>query len=132
MDLINVLRNVSTTAVLNDQQTAYFRVIIKRELRRRGISDSERDASAHGATPVQQELPLEPAVPQTTATDFEVVKADGSVVSNIRGADMVYAHRKARELEQDLGLESGALTVRALPTATNESIKELRRLAGLA
>jgi hypothetical protein len=182
MDLINVFRNVSTTAVLNDQQTAYFRVIIKRELRRRGISDSERDASEQGATPVpnyeiyapdsgvvvhqfhadnetdanrkfsefeqnyesdydfhheyrrigpaQQELPLEPAVPQTTATDFEVVKADGSVVSNIRGADMVYAHRKARELEQDLGLESGALTVRALPT-TNESIKQLRRLAGL-
>jgi hypothetical protein len=181
MDLINVLRNVSTTAVLNDQQTAYFRVIIKRELRRRGIS-SERDASEQGATPVpnyeiyapdsgvvvhqfhadnetdanrkfsefeqnyesdydfhheyrrigpaQQELPLEPTVAQTTATDFEVVKADGSVVSNIRGADMVYAHRKARELEQDLGLESGALTVRALPT-TNESIKQLRRLAGL-
>jgi hypothetical protein len=74
---------------------------------------------------------LEPAVPQTTATDFEVVKADGSVVSNIRGADMVYAHRKARELEQDLGLESGALTVRALPTQANESIQQLRRLAGL-
>jgi hypothetical protein len=70
-------------------------------------------------------------VPQTTATDFEVVKADGSVVSNIRGADMVYAHRKARELEQDLGLESGALTVRALPTQANESIQQLRRLAGL-
>jgi hypothetical protein len=183
MDLINVLRNVSTTAVLNDQQTAYFRVIIKRELRRRGIS-SERDASEQGATPVpnyeiyapdsgvvvhqfhadnetdanrkfsefeqnyesdydfhheyrrigpaQQELPLEPAVPQTTATDFEVVRDDGSIVSRIQGADMVYAHRKARELEQDLGLENGALTVRALPTATNESIKELRRLAGLA
>jgi hypothetical protein len=127
MDLINVLRNVSTTAVLNDQQTAYFRVIIKRELRRRGIS-SERDASEQGATPVQQELPL---VPQTTATDFEVVKADGSIVSRIQGADMVYAHRKARELEQDLGLESGALTVRALPTQANESIQQLRRLAGL-
>jgi hypothetical protein len=129
MDLINVLRNVSTTAVLNDQQTAYFRVIIKRELRRRGIS-GERDASEQGATPVQQELPLEPTVAQTTATDFEVVKADGSVVSRIQGADMVYAHRKARELEQDLGLESGALTVRALPT-TNESINTIRRLAGL-
>jgi hypothetical protein len=130
MDLINVLRNVSTTAVLNDQQTAYFRVIIKRELRRRGIS-SERDASERETTPVQQELPLEPTVAQTTATDFEVVKADGSIVSRIQGADMVYAHRKARELEQDLGLESGALTVRALPT-TNESINTIRRLAGLA
>jgi hypothetical protein len=182
MDLINVLRNVSTTAVLNDQQTAYFRVIIKRELRRRGIS-SERDASEQGATPVpnyeiyapdsgvvvhqfhadsetdanrkfsefeqnyesdydfhheyrrigpaQQELPLEPAVPQTAATDFEVVRDDGSIVSRIQGADMVYAHRKARELEQDLGLESGALTVRALPTQANESINTIRRLAGL-
>jgi hypothetical protein len=83
------------------------------------------------AHPAQQELPLEPTVPQTTATDFEVVKADGSIVSRIQGADMVYAHRKARELEQDLGLESGALTVRALAAQTNESIKQLRRLAGL-
>ena len=130
MDLINVLRNVSTTAVLNDQQTAYFRVIIKRELRRRGIS-SERDASEQGATPVQQELPLEPTVAQTTATDFEVVRDDGSIVSRIQGADMVYAHRKARELEQDLGLESGALTVRALAAQTNESINTIRKLAGL-
>jgi hypothetical protein len=81
--------------------------------------------------PAQQELPLEPTVPQTTATDFEVVKADGSVVSRIQGADMVYAHRKARELEQDLGLESGALTVRALAAQQNESINLIRKLAGL-
>jgi hypothetical protein len=130
MDLINVLRNVSTTAVLNDQQTAYFRVIIKRELRRRGIS-SERDASEQGATPVQQELPLEPYIAQTTATDFEVVKRDGTVVTRITGGDMVYAHRQAREFEQYLGLEGGELSVRAVPAQTNESIKELRRLAGL-
>jgi hypothetical protein len=70
-------------------------------------------------------------VPQTAATDFEVVRDDGSIVSRIQGADMVYAHRKARELEQDLGLESGALTVRALPTQANESINTIRRLAGL-
>jgi hypothetical protein len=53
MDLINVLRNVSTTAVLNDQQTAYFRVIIKRELRRRGIS-SERDATTRPTVGIGQ------------------------------------------------------------------------------
>ena len=74
MDLINVLRNVDTTSILNTQQAAYFRVTIKHELRRRGINDSERDASP-GA---------DRATPQTTA-----------------------------------------------PAQTNESINELRRLAGL-
>ena len=127
MGLINVLRNVAVSEFLSEQQAAYFRVIIKRELRSRGINPDDVPE------PVQQqgELDLEPTVPQTTATDFEVVKADGSIVSRIQGADMVYAHRKARELEQDLGLESGALTVRALAAQTNESIKQLRRLAGL-
>jgi hypothetical protein len=73
----------------------------------------------------------ESPIAQTTATDFEVVKADGSVVSRITGGDMVYAHRQAREFEQYLGLESGELSVRAVPAQTNESIKELRRLAGI-
>jgi hypothetical protein len=73
----------------------------------------------------------QPSIPQTTATDFEVVKADGTVVTRITGGDMVYAHRQAREFERYLGLEGGELRVRALPTQTNESIKELRRLAGL-
>jgi hypothetical protein len=130
MGLINVLNNVSVSDILTDQQAAYFRVQIRHELRRRGINpDSDAITDTE---PVQQqgELDLEPTVPQTTATDFEVVKADGSVVSTIRGADMVYAHRKARELEHDLGLESGALTVRALST-TNESINLIRKLAGL-
>jgi hypothetical protein len=131
MGLINVLNNVSVSDILTDQQAAYFRVQIRHELRRRGINpDQGTDAETGeiGDNPAQQELPL---VPQTTATDFEVVKADGSIVSRIQGADMVYAHRKARELEQDLGLESGALTVRALAAQTNESIKQLRKLAGL-
>lgn len=130
MGLINVLNNVSVSDVLTDQQSAYFRVQIRHELRRRGINpDSDAITDTE---PVQQqgELELEPAVPQTTATDFEVVKDDGSVVSIIRGGTEIYADNKARELEQDLGLESGALTVRALST-TNESIKQLRRLAGL-
>lgn len=90
------------------------------------------DTRYYRATLTQEEPAQEQPTPQTTATDFEVVKADGSIVSRIQGADMVYAHRKARELEQDLGLESGALTVRALPASTNESINTLRRLAGLS
>jgi hypothetical protein len=128
MSLINVLRNLNGgIGNLSEQQAAYFRVQVKHALRRRGINPDQ------GSEPVQQqgELDLDSAVPQTTATDFEVVKADGSIVSRIQGADMVYAHRKARELEQDLGLESGALTVRALAAQTNESIKQLRKLAGL-
>ena len=72
-----------------------------------------------------------PYIAQTTATDFEVVKRDGTVVTRISGGDMVYAHRQAREFEQYLGLEGGELSVRAVPAQTNESIKELRRLAGL-
>ena len=131
MGLINVLNNVSVSDILTDQQAAYFRVQIRHELRRRGINpDSDAITDTE---PVQQqgELDFEPAVPQTTATDFEVVKADGSVVSRIRGGNMVYAHQQARSLEQQLGLESGELTVRALATQQNESIKQLRRLAGL-
>jgi hypothetical protein len=131
MGLINVLNNVSVSDILTDQQAAYFRVQIRHELRRRGINPDQGtdvETGEIGDNPAQQELPL---VPQTTATDFEVVKADGSIVSRIQGADMVYAHRKARELEQDLGLESGALTVRALAAQQNESIKQLRKLAGL-
>jgi hypothetical protein len=85
MDLINVLRNVSTTAVLNDQQTAYFRVIIKRELRRRGISDSERDAGERD----------------------NMTSPDDEDINDLMGSDSDE------------------------PTQTNESIKELRRLAGL-
>jgi hypothetical protein len=130
MGLINVLNNVSVSDILTDQQAAYFRVQIRHELRRRGINPDQGTDAETGEirdNPAQQELPL---VPQTTATDFEVVKADGSIVSRIQGADMVYAHRKARELEHDLGLESGALTVRALST-TNESINLIRKLAGL-
>lgn len=132
MSLINVLRNLNGgIGNLSEQQAAYFRVQVKHALRRRGINPdqgSDAETGEIGDNPAQQELPL---VPQTTATDFEVVKADGSIVSRIQGADMVYAHRKARELEQDLGLESGALTVRALAAQTNESIKQLRKLAGL-
>jgi hypothetical protein len=87
MDLINVLRSVSTTVtILNDQQTAYFRVMIKRELRRRGISDSERDASEQD----------------------NMTSPDDEDINDLMGGDS--------DDEQ---------------SQTNESIKLLRKLAGL-
>jgi len=56
--------------------------------------------------------------------------ATGQVVSRVRQGDVVYAVRKAREHERDLGLATGVLDIRAI-NQTNESIKDLRRLAGL-
>jgi hypothetical protein len=148
MGLINILRNNNVYTGVSDQAAAYFRVQIKHELRRRGINPgSEAEANLiNTQTAVDQQQALvrddpvtsndpeadSPYIAQTTATDFEVVKRDGTVVTRISGGDMVYAHRQAREFEQYLGLEGGELSVRAVPAQTNESIKELRRLAGLA
>jgi hypothetical protein len=147
MGLINILRNNNVYQGVSEQAAAYFRVQLKHELRRRGINpDSEAEANStntQAAVDQQQALVRDdpvtsndpeaesPYIAQTTATDFEVVKADGTVVTRISGGDMVYAHRQAREFEQYLGLEGGELSVRAVPAQTNESIKELRRLAGL-
>ena len=47
--LINVLRNVSVSTTLNDQQAAYFRIMIKHELRRRGINPDETPVDVAGA-----------------------------------------------------------------------------------
>ena len=45
INLINVLNHENTPTVLNDQQAAYFRIIIKRELRRRDINPDEATPS---------------------------------------------------------------------------------------
>jgi hypothetical protein len=146
MGLINILRNNNVYTGVSEQAAAYFRIQLKHELRRRGInpgSEEEANLVNNAAADQQQALVRDdpvtsndaeadsPYIAQTTATDFEVVKADGTVVTRISGGDMVYAHRQAREFEQYLGLEGGELSVRAVPAQTNESIKELRRLAGL-
>ena len=55
--LINVLNNVGTTTVLNEQQAAYFRVTIKHELRRRGINPDEATPSPTEVAPAQAEQP---------------------------------------------------------------------------
>jgi hypothetical protein len=146
MGLINILRNNNVYTGVSEQAAAYFRIQLKHELRRRGINpDSEAEANSTNTQAADQQQALvrddpvtsndpeadSPYIAQTTATDFEVVKRDGTVVTRISGGDMVYAHRQAREFEQYLGLEGGELSVRAVPSQTNESIKELRRLAGL-
>jgi hypothetical protein len=57
ISLINVLNNINSTTVLNDQQAAYFRVTIKRELRRRGINPNEATPSPTEVAPAQAEQP---------------------------------------------------------------------------
>ena len=54
--LINVLNNINSTTVLNDQQAAYFRVTIRHELRRRGINPDEATPSPTEVAP-QEEQP---------------------------------------------------------------------------
>jgi hypothetical protein len=94
MDLINVLRNVSTTTVLNDQQTAYFRVIIKRELRRRGISDSERDAGQVN-------------VGQDTVPNYEIYDTEtGQVLTQFNADTEEEANRKFYDFEQTFDSDS--------------------------
>ena len=131
MDLINVLRNVSTSAFLSDQQTAYFRIMIKRELRRRGISDSERDATP--AQPTQQELPLEPAAPDGTGrwtVGNHTYGRETFLAANRNDAIHTYAERNGVSVD-DLTADRSFVATLAQPSQTTESIKELRRLAGL-
>jgi hypothetical protein len=145
MGLINILRNNNVYTGVSEQGAAYFRVQLKHELRRRGINPGSEEANLTNTQAADQQQALvrddpvtsndaeadSPYIAQTTATDFEVVKADGTVVTRISGGDMVYAHRQAREFEQYLGLEGGELSVRAVPAQTNESVDQLRKLAGL-
>ena len=80
-------------------------------------------------------------VPQTspagrdndTTGDYEVYNPETmAIVSTIRGGTEIYADNKARELERDLGLAADSLRIRRADSRDiNESIKQLRRLAGL-
>jgi hypothetical protein len=57
ISLINVLNNMNTTTVLNEQQAAYFRVTIKHELRRRGINPNTATPPPTEVAPAQAEQP---------------------------------------------------------------------------
>ena len=144
--LINVLNNINTTTTLNEQQAAYFRVTIKHELRRRGINPDEATPSptttyADDADERERMRQEREQISQDMATtqpgvdpehqEWEVYNpSTGEVVSRVSQGDVTYAVRKARELEQGLGLSLGDLDIRAVHQ-TNESINRIRKLAGL-
>lgn len=136
MDLINVLRNVSTTAVLNDQQTAYFRVIIKRELRRRGISDSERDASERDNMTSPDDETIDDIMgSESDETGLWTIGNHTYGRETFRAnsrdeAIQAYAERNGISVN-DLTSDRSFVANLAQPRQTNESIKDLRRLAGL-
>lgn len=56
MGLINILNNPTVTQDMTEQQAAYFRLRIKRELRRRGIEPSEAQPSSISASQSGREL----------------------------------------------------------------------------
>jgi hypothetical protein len=68
-----------------------------------------------------------------TTGDYEVYNPETmAIVSTIRGGTEIYADNKARELERDLGLAADSLRIRRADSRDiNESIKQLRKLAGL-
>ena len=126
MSLINVLNNIGTTTVLNEQQAAYFRVTIRHELRRRGINPDTATPSPTETSPAASD--------NNTSSDYEIYNPETmQIVSTIRGGTEIYASNKALELERDLGLDAGSLRVRSAGSAeqTNESLNIIRRLAGL-
>ena len=143
ISLINVLNNMNTTTVLNEQQAAYFRVTIKHELRRRGINPDEatpsptttyadeRERMRQEREQISQDMAATQQGVDPDHQEWEIYNpSTGEVVSRVSQGDITYAVRKAREHEQDLGLSLGDLDIRPI-NQTNESISLIRRLAGL-
>ena len=149
MNLINMLRNLSRedagrNLTLTDQQLAYIRILLKRQLRANGINpddetpaeqpadltspDDETIDDLMGGGDEEEETPqgVDPEHSEWNIVDTET----GDVVSRISGGDIVYAVRSAREQERIRDLPLGRLEPRAA-NQTNESIDLLRKLAGL-
>jgi len=166
MHLINMLRNLSRedagrNLTLTDQQLAYIRILLKRQLRANGINPDddaptntfaddadERERMRREREQISQDMRShddedindlmgggdEEETPQGVDpehSEWEIYNpATGQVVSRVSQGDVVYAVRKAREHERDLGLANGALDIRAI-NQTNESLNTIKRLAGL-
>ena len=150
----------SSRSNLNDAQKERLLQLIDDEFRRRLALTISQGEEARAAQAAQQEFdfdsqahepePQDPAVAQQSdlinndepvgphevsalqgTEDFEIRNPHtGSVVSIVRQGNLDYAIQKARQHEQDLGLEAGTLQVNRIGQ-TNESINTLRRLAGL-
>jgi len=139
-----------TGTVLSNEQKRELVQLIDVELRRR------MEAGETGEEPAQQELNFDqdPAAAQQQqlrrddpvtsndpeaespianqgTEDFRIYNPyTNSVVSIVRQGTLDYAIQKARQHEQDLGLEAGTLQVSRVEQ-TNESINILKRLAGV-
>jgi len=143
MDLINVLRNMSTSTVLNEQQAAYFRITIKHELRRRGINP---DVPAEPEQPADLSSPDDETIDDVMGGDSdEETPPDGAgtwtVGNHTYGRETFQANSRDEAIQAyaerngitvaDLTADRSFVADLAQTTQTNESIKELRRLAGL-
>ncbi len=87
------------------------------------VTSNDPDSQAHEPEPQP--------VPGQGSESFEIYNPETmEIVASVQQGTMDYAVQKAREHEQDLGLDAGTLRVRSAGQ-TNESINTLRRLAGL-
>jgi hypothetical protein len=128
MGLINILRNPTATEGLSEQGAAYFRIRLRRELRRRGINpDGETE-------------PSQANVSQDVVPNYEIYDTEsGQVISQFRADTEEEANRKFSEFEQnyhsdsDFSHEYRAIGPRqpTQPVQLSLDLREMRRLAGL-
>lgn len=150
MDLINVLRNVDTTSILNDQQVAYFRVTIKHELRRRGINPDSETAQAVGNHLQSQQV--EPEVDLSSPDDEDIHDIMGGdeesaeqqwyrVGNHTYGRELLKATSQQDAINQfanrnnltqaQVTDEPGFVAEPTDASELDESINRIRQLAGL-
>ncbi len=145
------LRNVraSMTLPMNDPAARGFALtniqrsqligIIDQEIVRRTEDNVQAGQAAQQAELVNRDDPVtsndpeaQVEVPSTGTESFDIYNPETmQIIASVQQGTMDYAVQKAREHEQDLGLEAGTLRVRSAGSSTNESINTLRRLAGL-
>jgi hypothetical protein len=127
--LINVLNDDQSASGITAQQAAHFRIIIKRELRRRGISSDQ----GRPDSPAPQQ-----AADQATPTP-DNTEQRWRVGNHTYGRELVRAPDRAEAIRtfafnngisvEEVMSESGF--VAELVVETNESINRIRKLAGL-
>lgn len=144
--LIGVLNTVSPDDAgsrlrLDDQQLAYIRIMVKRELRNRGVSygtELGREQQEQQAVDMQTQL-IQRDDPvssnddeaQSPVGDFRIYSpAIRQTVNMIRQSTLSNAEAIARRYETELGLPANSLVVSSA-TRTAESIDNLKKLAGI-
>jgi hypothetical protein len=127
MSLINVLRNLNgNTSNLSEQQAAYFRIQVKHELRRRGISPDE-------ATPTEQ--PAQAETPQDGPGLWMVGNhtygRETFRANNRDAAIQAYAERNGIDDIEAFKAERSFVAQLTEPAQQELDLREMRRLAGL-